>query len=199
MGARPVMRRTLSAIARLPAQCRLCHHCRLTVCFGRPQVYARLHYAFARTQRTLRAVLAIKDDYEIIPAFALIVAGFGAFQGAIDGGSGNIFVSCATGFILGALFFLFMIGLITVIGALFVFTYNFIVGEEIGFISPKISRWHRVSTIVLSAMLSGIAIAAVLQLFYEGTKGVVPVTQNTSLSLNDWSALRLGNTPGCGN
>ena len=162
-------------------------------------MYARLHYAFARTQRTLRAVLTIKDEYEIIQAFALIVAGFGAFQGASDGGSGNILISCATGFILGALFFLFTIGLITVIGALFVFTYNFIVGEEISFISPKISRWRRVSTIVLSAMLSGIAIAAVLHLFYEGTKGVIPVTQNTSLSLNDWSALRLGNTLGCGN
>jgi hypothetical protein len=74
-----------------------------------------------------------------------------------------------------------VVGLITVIGALFVFTYNFTASEKIGFNSPKISRWRRVSTIVLSAMLSGIASAAVLQLFYEGTKRVVLVTQNASL------------------
>jgi O-antigen/teichoic acid export membrane protein len=144
-------------------------------------VYARLHYAFERTQKTLRTVLAIKDEYEVIQAFALIVAGFGAFRSAIDRDSHNIIVSCLTGCLLGTLFFLFVVGLITVIGALFVFTYNFAASEKIGFNSPKISRWRRVSTIVLSATLSGIAGAAVLQLFYEGTKRVVLVTQNASL------------------
>jgi hypothetical protein len=147
-------------------------------------VYARLHYAFDRTQRTLRTVLAIKDEYEVIQAFALTVAGFGAFQSTIDRDSDNIIVSWATGFLLGALFFLFVVGLITVIGVLFVFSYNFTVSED-SFNSPKISRWRRVSTIVLSAMLSGIASAAVLHFFYEGTKGVVPVTQNASLPFND--------------
>ena len=67
-------------------------------------MYGRLHYALDKTRSGLRTVFAVEDEYETIQAFVLTVAGFEAFEFAVDNHMGNMLVSVVEGFLLGAFF-----------------------------------------------------------------------------------------------
>ena len=135
-------------------------------------MYTRLVYAVNKTVEKLHVVFRTKIGYEIALAFMLTVAGFGAMQFVINHDVNNVFAQIIVGCAIGTVLFLSTIGFITFISIIFVFAYDFTIGPERGFNSPKLSGWSRGWRIVLSFAVSGAVTAAVFNLFYEGLKEI---------------------------
>ena len=132
----------------------------------------RLVYAVNTTVKNLHSVLRTKIEFEVTLAFMLTIAGFGAMQFAFNHDISNVFGPVIVGFAIGTIFFLSTIGFLTFIFVIFVFAYDFTVGPERGFSSPRLSGRSRSWRIVLSFTVSGAVTAAVFNLFYEGLKEI---------------------------
>ena len=132
----------------------------------------RLVYAVNNTIKNLHGVFRTKTEFEVPLAFMLTLAGFGAVQIAINHDVNNVFAPVIVGFAIGTVFFLSAVGFITIIFVIFVFAYDFTVGPERGFSSPRLSGWSRSWRIVLSFTVSGAVTAAVFNLYYEGLKEI---------------------------
>ena len=135
-------------------------------------MYQRLFYAVNTTVNNLHALFMAEIEFEVALAFMLTLAGFGAMEFAFNYDVNNVFAPVIVGFALGTVFFLSAIGFITVILVIFVFAYDFTVGPERGFSSPRLSGWSRNWRIVLSFTVSGAVTAAVFNLFYQGLKEI---------------------------
>jgi hypothetical protein len=79
----------------------------------------------------------------------------------------NVFAPVIVGVAIATVLFLSEIRFITFICVIFVFAYDFTVGPERGFNSPRLSGWSRRWRIVLSFAVSGAVSPAVFNLFYE--------------------------------
>ena len=135
-------------------------------------MYKRLVCAVNTTVNNLHAVFSAEIEFEVALAFMLTLAGFGAMEFAFSYDVNNVFAPVIVGCAIGTVFFLSAVGIITVIFVIFVFAYDFTVGPERGFSSPRLSGWSRNWRIVLSFTVSGAVTAAVFNLFYEGLKEI---------------------------
>jgi hypothetical protein len=134
-------------------------------------MYARLVYARRETVRILRNFLESEADYDIFQVFVLTVALFGAIQLALNQ-INNIILSLVFGSVEAVIFFLSMVGFITLSCVVFLFVYNFTVGREPSFDLPRLSGWRRGLGVGLSVAVSGIVTLTSFKLFYEGVREI---------------------------
>lgn len=128
-------------------------------------MYARLDYAFQNTLGTLRAVFRTNDDYVIITAFTITLVGFCGIQVAIEH---NIIQSLISGCATATLFFLTILGFVTIISVVYTFSYGFSIGCAAGLGAPSLSSWSRAWRGLLSLVVTGVVTAAVFGLFCDG-------------------------------
>ena len=124
-------------------------------------MYARANYAFSKTMTSLHGILGTRSDREILLAFLLTLAGFGAVQFAIDHDAADVYGPIITGFAKAIIFFFTAVGFIAFTSTLFVFAYYLTIGRQT-------LAYGRAFRIVFSFAISGLVTAAAFNLFYEG-------------------------------
>jgi hypothetical protein len=135
-------------------------------------MYARINYAVGNTLRGLTAVLGTIDDYEVVQAFALTVAGFGGLEFAINRDAGNIVTSITSGCIVGTAFFLSIIGFTAILATTLAFVYYLCLGRDLSFDLPSLTGQNRGLRFAFSVAVSGLVTVAAFGLFYEGVRKI---------------------------
>ena len=134
---------------------------------GRP-MDARLGYAFKRTLRTLEAALTSENDYIFMFAFVIVLLSFGAMQVVFQHEAVPMTATVISALATAAIFFLSVVGFLTLVSTMIMFSYSFTIGSK----SAKIlsSGRSRAWRLILSFVVTGVVTAAVFNLFCDGIK-----------------------------
>lgn len=144
---------------------------------------ARLGYAFKRTLRTLETVLCAENDYIVIPAFIIVLFSFGAMQIVFDHAAISLSTSAVSALATATIFFLSIVGFVTFIWTIFIFSYNFTVGNKSVQTLSKVRG--RAWRLLLSFIITGVVTAAVFDLFCDGLREVSLLREQYALFLSN--------------